>query len=678
MSYQALYRKWRPQQFSDIVGQEAVSKTLRNAIRENKTSHAYLFTGPRGTGKTSAAKIFAKAVNCPNQVDGEPCNTCPICTAITEGTLADVIEIDAASNNGVEEIRDIRDKVRYAPTEAENKVYIIDEVHMLSSGAFNALLKTLEEPPANVIFILATTEVHKIPATVISRTQRFDFKRITSLDLIARMAYILEQEAVSYEPEALEIIARTANGGMRDALSVLDQVLSFSDDMITAEMARQLTGTLSNEQKITYETQLYQQETAEALKTLRAILADGKEASRFIEELLLFTRDVMMAKEVGAKQAVDLMPNYGDEFYALAKAVSVDFLYQVMQTFKNTQSEIRFSMQPNIYLEVATIRLSQRGMADPVQTPVASQPMPALPDQVAQTIQQLQQEVQSLKSALTKSGGRSATKSASATTKRSTKTFEPQLGLIYQTLAEATNTDRNHIVAVWGSVIEQLPNVQKALLQQTEPVAASSTHFVVSFQYQTLCQQVATNPEIQQAVAEKIQQQTGHPGKMLVLTDEQWHDARQTYVKAYREGKQAELMAGNTAEEETSKQTFQDTVTSETEREFSSTTNRDTEAITSSAAASAPKAQEHAESTDIEQETVNTLSDSTDHEPVETSGSSGNAEQSTTRLSSDNTERPEDHALKDTADDLLLSEEEAVAKPLIDLFGKDNVTLSDD
>lgn len=208
MAYQALYRVWRPQRFDDMIGQEVITRTLKNAITTNQISHAYLFAGPRGTGKTSAAKIFAKAINCHHQVDGEPCNECETCKAITAGTLNDVIEIDAASNNGVEEIRDIRDKVKYAPTVADYKVYIIDEVHMLSTGAFNALLKTLEEPPANVIFILATTEPHKIPATIISRTQRFDFKRIAANDSYERMIYILKQKDVTYDDQAVKVIAK--------------------------------------------------------------------------------------------------------------------------------------------------------------------------------------------------------------------------------------------------------------------------------------------------------------------------------------------------------------------------------------------------------------------------------------------------------------------------------------
>ena len=221
MSYQALYRVWRPQKFIDVVGQEHVTKTLQNALLQEKISHAYLFSGPRGTGKTSAAKILAKAVNCERSPVAEPCNECSACLGITDGSIPDVIEIDAASNNGVEEIRDIRDKVKYAPSSVKYKVYIIDEVHMLSIGAFNALLKTLEEPPKHVIFILATTEPHKIPLTIISRCQRFDFKRITAKAIVNRMKLIVDETGVKYDEEALQVIARAAEGGMRDALSLL-------------------------------------------------------------------------------------------------------------------------------------------------------------------------------------------------------------------------------------------------------------------------------------------------------------------------------------------------------------------------------------------------------------------------------------------------------------------------
>ena len=295
--YQALYRKYRSQTFGQLVGQQVVATTLRQAVEQGKISHAYLFSGPRGTGKTSVAKIFAKAMNCPNQKDGEPCNDCYICQAITEGSLEDVIEIDAASNNGVDEIRDIRDKSTYAPSLAKHKVYIIDEVHMLSTGAFNALLKTLEEPTENVVFILATTELHKIPATILSRVQRFEFKSIKTQDIIGHIEWILEQEGIDFEQEGVQIIARRAEGGMRDALSILDQALSLTqENRLTTDIAEEITGSISLGALDAYVAALISHDAVTALDNLNLIFDSGKNMARFVTDLLQYLRDLIIVK----------------------------------------------------------------------------------------------------------------------------------------------------------------------------------------------------------------------------------------------------------------------------------------------------------------------------------------------------------------------------------------------
>lgn len=309
--YQALYRKYRSQTFDEMVGQSVISTTLKQAVESGKISHAYLFSGPRGTGKTSAAKIFAKAMNCPNQVDGEPCNQCDICRDITNGSLEDVIEIDAASNNGVDEIRDIRDKSTYAPSRATYKVYIIDEVHMLSTGAFNALLKTLEEPTENVVFILATTELHKIPATILSRVQRFEFKAIKQKAIREHLAWVLDKEGIAYEVDALNLIARRAEGGMRDALSILDQALSLSpDNQVTIAIAEEIIGSISILALGDYVRYVSQEQATQALAALETIYDSGKSMSRFATDLLTYLRDLLVVKAGGdnQRQSAALIP----------------------------------------------------------------------------------------------------------------------------------------------------------------------------------------------------------------------------------------------------------------------------------------------------------------------------------------------------------------------------------
>ena len=537
MAYQALYRKWRPQKFEDMVGQTAVTKTLKNAIIHHKTSHAYLFTGPRGTGKTSAAKIFAKAINCLTPKDGEPCNECLLCKGITEGTIGDVIEIDAASNNGVEEIRDIRDKARYAPTQATYKVYIIDEVHMLSTGAFNALLKTLEEPPKNVIFILATTEPHKIPATIISRTQRFDFRRITNDEIIQRLRYILEQEEISYEEEALSVIARCANGGMRDALSLLDQVISFSDDKVSFEQAIQVSGSLTDDLMIEFVRLLTQQQAQAALLQLQDLLLLGKEASRLIEEWLEFSRDLLVAKQTGD------MIGRSEAFVEFAKEVEEAFLYRFMDALNQTQQEMRFTTKPTISLEVFTIK-----MAQPVGT-VVGQAAPANQEYVSQLEQQLQ-SLQQQMSQLLQGQGVVAPKKATSTPQAKASTYKPNIGEVYKVLDAATRKDLIFIRELWGDLLQMLSTTQRALLKASEPVAASPNGFVLKFDYEILCQRAQESVELHEDIARHCQTLAQYPGNFVSVTGEQWVQIRQDYLRDKKEKQEAEGVTHATEMEE--------------------------------------------------------------------------------------------------------------------------------
>lgn len=523
MSYQALYRVWRPQRFSDLVGQQIVSTTLKNAIITKKISHAYLFAGPRGTGKTSAAKIFAKAVNCHHQTDGEPCNECEFCQAITAGQLNDVIEIDAASNNGVEQIRDIRDKVKYAPTQADYKVYIIDEVHMLSTGAFNALLKTLEEPPANVIFILATTEPHKIPLTIISRVQRFDFRRISAKDAFERMKYILDQKKVAYQEDALWVIANAAEGGMRDALSILDQALSFGDEQVTIDDALLVTGSVTKQLVQEYFLQVAKGDSAPALETLTKITGAGKDGQRFIEDLISFIRDVLLYQE--SPSLIDL-PATGlrkEDFDQLSGAASSTALYQMIDTLNDIQQEMRFTTHPDVYLEVLTVRLCQiRG--DERTQPGADQ---AELTQLRQAVAALQQEVNQLRQTPPAEVKTPAPRPSRSTSyKQALRINLAQVNLI---LTNATRPELENLQGLWGDMLSLLDNAQSSLINNSEPVAASPAGVVVSFDNNFLFEQ-ANGGNLGNAMGAALQQLTGSERQVVFVPKDKWPQMRQDFL----------------------------------------------------------------------------------------------------------------------------------------------------
>lgn len=359
MTYLALYRAWRPQTFSDVVGQDHITKTLRNALKENRFSHAYLFSGPRGTGKTSAAKIFAKAVNCESGSKEEPCNDCNICRGITDGSILDVVEIDAASNRGVEEIRELREKVKFTPTEAKYKVYIIDEVHMLTTEAFNALLKTLEEPPAHVVFILATTEPHKLPLTIISRCQRFDFKRISVEIMIERLEKIAKSEGVTIEQNSLSVIARYSEGGMRDALSLLDQVLSYSGDNVSLEDVLRVTGSVSYQVFSQIAKAVFEGDIAKALNIISDLVQDGKEAEKIIEDLLYYYRDILLYKSAPTLEEIKEKVIIDADFPKIAQIYPENQLYEIIESLNKYLIEMKNTSHSLIILELALVRITK-------------------------------------------------------------------------------------------------------------------------------------------------------------------------------------------------------------------------------------------------------------------------------------------------------------------------------
>jgi DNA polymerase-3 subunit gamma/tau len=357
MSYKALYRIYRPKDFNEVAGQKHITQTLKNALANDKVAHAYLFSGPRGTGKTSIAKILAKAVNCVKAPTDNPCNVCENCLGIQDGTISDVIEIDAASNNGVDEIRELRDKVKYLPGYVKYKVYIIDEVHMLSQGAFNALLKTLEEPPAHVIFILCTTELQKVIPTIQSRCQRFDFKAISTLDIIAKLKEIIKIENIEIEEDAIKQIATYAEGGMRDAISLLDQVYAYNPEKVSIEDVNQICGAVSMQTQIDLAKALINFESTKAISLLNDLLYQGKEVKKITLNLIEFFRDVLMYSNLKTIDESSLLYD-NEEFIKIANTISNRKAFYIIDVLSKALNDISGSNNPKIQLELAFLKIS--------------------------------------------------------------------------------------------------------------------------------------------------------------------------------------------------------------------------------------------------------------------------------------------------------------------------------
>ncbi|KXT65915.1 DNA polymerase III subunit gamma/tau [Streptococcus sp. DD04] len=525
--YQALYRKYRSQTFGQLVGQQVVATTLRQAVEQGKISHAYLFSGPRGTGKTSVAKIFAKAMNCPNQKDGEPCNDCYICQAITEGSLEDVIEIDAASNNGVDEIRDIRDKSTYAPSLAKHKVYIIDEVHMLSTGAFNALLKTLEEPTENVVFILATTELHKIPATILSRVQRFEFKSIKTQDIIGHIEWILEQEGIDFEKEGVQIIARRAEGGMRDALSILDQALSLTqENRLTTDIAEEITGSISLGALDAYVAALITHDAVAALDNLNLIFDSGKNMARFVTDLLQYLRDLLIVKTGGEN-------THASELFLENLKTPQETLFAMIETATKSLADIKNSLQPKIYTEMMTIRLAEEKAS-----------LDQIPDNLAEELTNLKQEIQQLKQQLANVGSQPApaVKRAEVRPQKS-KTYRVDRNKVNAILEEAVENPelaRGNLTKLqnaWGEIIESLAGADKALLIGSQPVAANENHAILAFESHFNAEQTMKRENLNTMFGNLLSNAAGFSPDILAISLEDWTQIRAEFSARSRSNK---------------------------------------------------------------------------------------------------------------------------------------------
>lgn len=390
--YLALYRKWRPKVFSDVVSQEHITTTLQNQVRGGKTAHAYLFTGSRGTGKTTCSKILAKAVNCLHPVDGNPCLECSVCKGIEDGSILDITEMDAASNNGVDDIRVLRDEANFAPSVCKYRVYIIDEVHMLSQSAFNALLKIMEEPPAHVIFILATTELHKVPATIVSRCQQFDFRRIRPADIEARLNFVAQQEEITLEPDAASLIARLADGGMRDALSLLDQCMAVSDQ-VTAQVVAETAGVAGKEHLFALSQAILSHDTAQALTLVTQLYENAKGIDRIAAELTAHFRDILLCRSVSdPKKLVVCLPDELERLTSMAQSVSLDRLLSILRELQRCLDALSRSSDKKVELEMTMIKLC----TEQAEKETAPKPVPAQTAALQQRIDQLEKLVSQL------------------------------------------------------------------------------------------------------------------------------------------------------------------------------------------------------------------------------------------------------------------------------------------
>lgn len=522
MSYRALYRVWRPQRFSDIVGQQHVTRTLQNALQQKRFSHAYLFSGPRGTGKTSAAKVMAKAVNCEQGPGPEPCNACTSCQHITEGSLLDVVEIDAASNRGVDEIRDLRDKVKYAPTEVRTKVYIIDEVHMLTPEAFNALLKTLEEPPRHVLFILATTEPYKLPLTIISRCQRFDFHRVGAQDMVTRLAYICEQESIQIEQSALFVIARMAEGGLRDALSLLDQAYAFGGDPITEADIRAIVGTVSDSFFHKILSFIAEGDAASVLDTVSELMREGHDPEKFTTDFLHYFRDMLLVRTAPNLEETAQRLATNEHLEKTAQWFTEEAIFAMMEEINHIQVQMKRTNQPRILLELLLVKLTRVSHYQPTAGDNAL-------ESLFERVKQLEQEVRTLPASSGEGPAQVEKKSSrplkpSAPKRQQSGTTTAQLQKVQSIYDQADAKRLAAIKEKWPHILDQVKDRKitvHAWLVDGEPVVATERQLLLAFK-NLIHRETTEKPSHKQLIEDAIEQVTGSPCTLMTCMQNEW------------------------------------------------------------------------------------------------------------------------------------------------------------
>ena len=540
MAYVALYRAYRPQKFSEVVGQQHIIKTLQNAITLNKVAHAYLFCGPRGTGKTTLAKIMAKAMNCVNGPTPEPCCECEMCKGISQGMIADVVEIDAASNNGADDIRALRDTVKFLPSQGKYKVYIIDEVHMLSTAAFNALLKTLEEPPAHVIFILATTEPYKLPTTILSRCQRFDFQTISLPDMIKRLRIVADEEKINITDEAIYQIAQSAEGGMRDALSLFDQCISYSvNPEITLDDVLSVSGNISYLKLIDLVGFAYNGDSPKCVELVNSLVDEGKEVPRIINDLILFLRDVLMYKANAYTESKLMYENAN--FKDVSSLVTKSVIYTWLNILSDTLNQMKFSTQKRAYLELAILKMSDSHIIEETNVMERIESLEKTveelynrPVQVVEKVEKKEENNFKSTEEITKIAlEERVEKTAQVEDKLEIPDDEISIHDIENILYDATKHDKEELQRIWNDIsIKYADKFDIQILVRGKICAASSTSFLVELIDIGFCNRIMKY-ESYVKIIEIISEYNPNIKDYICITHDSWVKIAKDYKEKY-------------------------------------------------------------------------------------------------------------------------------------------------